>query len=431
MADYLPYPFELDSPDYTIVYEFIHRKIRCPEDQRSSKTVYDLLVHRSADSGDVRAAIKRIIDSPEFVSGKGRLFLNRCIYTAINPLHIDPSRREELKQLVLSLPKAHKNAQNGTTRRLRRQLHIYTESELYKSVLRQTKLMNATENDLLAELFGDLLQEYSFLYFPTMITPDIEALESNRKGRNGKSGADYDLTAGMRRRKLERICQMRQDLQNYWMERKHNRSGNPVNPTRLSNEQLDLSIREYHTRKKGSFREFSYQFRNRHRPEQTLDRCRLDVLEYMANPLGKLSSEQENHYKEKFQRALNGLGEGDGFMESTVIQAFKKILDEIMFATCEPDVRAQKLKREVEILTPCKFVGILLNLVLGCPKVIYTLEKRLASIFIYAEEKTLSAVSWLIQLFEYMNLAIVMNARHFLNFNYHEIGRMPESIVSE
>ena len=122
-----------DATDFDIVYSFIRDKVRPPIDQPTSEVVYNLLVHKQADRSVV-TALDRIVKHSNFDGEAGLLFINRCVYTAINLLHLDAQRHDDLKRLVKKLAAAPENGMNVTTNRLRRTLRRYVEDDKYQCV---------------------------------------------------------------------------------------------------------------------------------------------------------------------------------------------------------------------------------------------------------------------------------------------------------
>lgn len=410
--------------DREIIYRFIRDHTYGAATPTASDVIYKLLVDQQAPPV-IREALQRLVEQPSFSQKSGLLFINRCLYTAINPLHLDVARHGDIKTLVQRLAKAPDSAQNPTTRRLRRTLKAYIQDDMYQCLLRQARLdrpVPAAQETVL----GDLFPSYSFLYLPATLTPDIKHLEEDNHGTGHQRRS---LTSGIDRRKKDKIYQTRQQLTIYWVRRQRGEAIQAPNPTRLSNEELDLGIKLYHTRRPGSFRERAAHFSQRYRPEASVSECRAEVLGYMKQPLQLLPPQQRSTLGERFERSLMTMGEGDGIMRSTVIQAFKKILDEVMFAGHEPWQANRFLKRYVQQVSPSKFAAILLNLVLGCPMILYKLEERLTALYLHFETTTVASLDWLVQFFEYMHLALVMNFRYLSNHDNRDNGSIPPSIL--
>jgi hypothetical protein len=408
------------------VYNFIRAKARRPQDQLTSDVVFNLLVNKQGDRATVQA-LERIVKHPDFGGETGLLFINRCIYTAINPLHLDASRHDDLKRLVQKLASAPKVGLNPTTKRLRYTLQRYVGDEKYQCVLRQARLYRQpTEAEI--TVLGDLFPNYTFVYLRASITADIERFDDpaeqdqNCRRRN-------KLTRGMRLRQRERIYEVRRALNVY-----HDRSTRGVlmpgdNPTRLTNQELNEGIYTYNTRRRNSYRKQAEQFRQRYGPGYTVSECRADVLSYMNIPLQDLPPQHRDRFQEDFHRALQTMETTEGSMTATVIQAFKKILDNLLFAGYETRKAHFALERYVNAISPCKFAAILLNLVLGCPMVLHKLEERLTAIYIHHEKRAIQSLQWLVKFFEFMHLALVMNFRYFLTHDPRDNKRIPHSII--
>ncbi|NJL49833.1 MAG: hypothetical protein HC929_23540 [Leptolyngbyaceae cyanobacterium SM2_5_2] len=406
--------------DHEVVYSYIREIALGSGQHETSERVYKLLVDFSAPRNRlVQEALRRIVNAPDFGEIKGLLFINRCIYTAINPLHLDVARHDDLKRLVDRLAKAPSNAQNPDTRKLRRALHRYIQHDMYQCVRRQARLVEPSNQHREEEIFGDLFPRYSFLYFNGTITNDIKRLDAEKQRVKTPS---LRLSEGIRRHREKRIYQLRRDLSVYWEQRWQQSAQlvlNPThlsafNPTGLSNEELAQGIKLYNTHRPGNFREKASKFSRRYRPDANMSQCRDDVLAYMIQPLDMLTPQHKSRLVERFTHSLKSMESSSGVMKATVIQAFKKILDEMMFYRDNQSAQNfHSLKKYVREISPHKYAAILLNLVLGCPMIIHKLEERLTQIFFHYERMTIESVSWLVKLFEYIHLALVMNYRYF------------------
>jgi hypothetical protein len=410
--------------DRETIYRFIRDQTYGAATHTASDVIYKLLVDQQAPPR-VRESLQRLVEHPSFSQKQGLLFINRCLYTAINPLHLDVARHGDIKTLVQRLSHAPDSAQNPTTRRLRRTLKVYIQDDMYQCVRRQARLDRPVPSNQ-ETVLGDLFPSYSFLYLPATLTPDIQHLNEDEPASERQRRS---LTSGIARRKENKIYQTRQQLGTYWGQRHRGEASQASNPTRLSNQDLDLGIKLYHTRRPDSFRERAAQFSQRYRPEASVSECRSEVLGYMKQPLKLLPPEPRRTLEERFERSLITMGDGDGIMRSTVIQAFKKILDELMFAGYEPLQANRFLKRYVQQVSPPKFAAILLNLVLGCPMILYKLEERLTALYLHFETTAVSSLSWLVQFFEYMHLALVMNFRYLSTHDNRDNGSIPPSIL--
>ncbi|MEL6384651.1 MAG: hypothetical protein AAFQ89_19770 [Cyanobacteria bacterium J06626_18] len=416
----------LPPRDEEVVYDFIRDKTRSPLDRPTSEVVYALLVDKQADQ-EVVAALDRIVKRDDFSGDQGLLFINRCIYTAINPLHLDGSRHDDLKRLVESLKTAPEQAMNATTKKLRRTLRRYIEDEKYQCVLRQARLYENSEPDA-EPVIGNLFPDYSFLYVHAGVTRDIQNLDGRDRQTKDVSRR-IKLTEGIQRKRKEKIYALRTALNVYIDHHKKGTLQPGHNPTHLTDEELVKGLRCFNTAPQNSFRARAIQFRGRYTPGQTVHECRDDVLEYMSQPLSRLPHHRRELYQEKFHKALQDMETTNGAMRSTVIQAFKKILDSLMFVGYKANRAERLLEKHVQAISPCGFAAILLNLVLGCPMIFHKLEERLSSLYVRYEKQAVKSLTWLVQFFDYMHLALVMNFRYLMSHETREESQIPKSVI--
>ncbi|NJL47692.1 MAG: hypothetical protein HC929_09675 [Leptolyngbyaceae cyanobacterium SM2_5_2] len=190
----VPIQFRRES-DYDTVYEFINSKVSKPVDKPVSEVIYDLLVNGNVNETNVRLALERIVTQHDFDGLEGLQFINRCIYTAINPLHLDAARHDDLKRLVDKLAMAPSNAQNPNTRKLRRVLHRYIQHDMYQHIRRQARLIEPPMKGS-EKVIGDLLSNYSFLYVNATVTSDIKRLDTEDLWLNAHlSGSQREFSA--------------------------------------------------------------------------------------------------------------------------------------------------------------------------------------------------------------------------------------------
>jgi hypothetical protein len=410
--------------DQELIYSYILENARDVAGQDISECLFMLLVHLNAPRRrDVQEAVRQFITRSNLTDDEVLLFINRCIYTAINPLHLDQTRHDDLKRLVDRLTQAPEDAKNPDARRARRILHRYLKHDLYQRVRRQARLADPVSQED-EKALGDLFPHYSFLFIPGAVSDDIRRLDA---GKKPIAQPHLHLTEGMHRRKKDKIFSTRRDLSVYWVRRTHQSVAPIVNPTRLSNEELDLGIRTFNTRRPDSFKDRGHAFARQTHPNANMIQCRERVLDYMTQPLDCLALSHKNRLTDNFAQALKDMERESGIMQATVIHAFKKILDEMMFYKDKrTSIDLQNFKKYVSAITPLKYAAILLNLVLGCPMIIHKLEERLTKIYLQYEHAAIESLSWLVKFFEYMHLALVMNYRYY---DYNQQDDIPPSLL--
>jgi hypothetical protein len=410
--------------DQELIYGYIRENARGVAGQDISECLFMLLVHLNAPRRrDVQEAIRQVITRSNLTDDEVLLFVNRCIYTAINPLHLDQTRHDDLRRLVERLTQAPEDAKNHDARRARRTLHRYLKHDLYQCVRRQARLADPVSQED-EKALGDLFPHYSFLFIPGAVSDDIRRLDA---GKKPTVQPHLHLTEGMHRRKKEKIFSTRRDLSVYWGRRTHQSVMPIVNPTRLSNEELDLGIKTFHTRRPNSFKDRGQTFARQTHPNANMIQCRERVLDYMTHPLDGLALSHKNRMTDNFSQALKDMERDSGVMQATVIHAFKKILDEMMFYKDKrTSIDLQNFKKYVSAITPRKYAAILLNLVLGCPMIIHKLEERLTKIYLQYEHAAIESLPWLVKFFEYMHLALVMNYRYY---DHNQQNDIPPSLL--
>jgi hypothetical protein len=106
----------------------------------------------------------------------------------------------------------------------------------------------------------------------------------------------------------------------------------------------------------------------------------------------------------------------------TVINLFRRLLNTAFL----PELSTSSILRLRQLLDtsgPASMTTVLLSLVLACPMIRFELEKKLGFLYRYFEDSSIKAVQWVVDFFEHINLALVMNAKPIGYFSW--VSQLP------
>lgn len=392
------------------VYAYIHRLAtdvseRGGDARQARRAFQTLLWDRVAvDRRDVIEALDTVIASNEFDSEKGLQFINRCYYTICNPWHYRSDRVADLEWVIgqlQQLPEPRGN--NRLTVTLRRRLYAFKQSEYTIHLLRQLRLGGYEGyNDSRRQnrgVIGDVLPDYFYLYRSTTRTADIEELEQRDFNNDARR-------SGIGRKQLFKLKETYRSLDRYPETR--------FNPTALPDPEFQRVWQQYHPNRENGFTAKSHKFQNRIQAEIPLQASQPLIHEYLLQPIQDV---QALNTRKKLQHDIESIW--DSFeldaptMRSSVILAFERALNALFLPSLTKQ-SVQKFKALVHNIGFMQITNILLNLVLGCPMVRFSLEKKLGYLYSFFEDAAIATEAWLVRFFEYMNVALVMNAKQLI-----------------
>lgn len=348
---------------------------------------------------EVVQALERVIDSEEFQGERGLQFINRCYYTLCNPWHYRHERQPDLERVIGQLQQMRApKAENRLTLTLRRRMYAFKNSPYTACLLRQLRLGGyegySAANFQSRGIIGDVLPNYFYLYRSTTRTRDIEDLEER----------DWDFRhSGVAQKQKVKLRETYQFLKRF------DETG--YNPTTLPLEEFQAVRQHYHPERRDSFRSRSQSFVNSIRPEVPLQRSRLLVDEYLLQPVYNVPILGiQRKLRHDIQSIWDSFTLDVPTLNGIVILSFERALQSLLLPSFTAQ-SVQRFKAIVQHIGSMQITNILLNLVLGCPMVRFDLENRLGYLYQYFENSMIAMETWLIEFFEYMNVALVMNAR--------------------
>jgi hypothetical protein len=396
------------------VYDYIRWLAHNVPPERAMVAFYRLLCDRIAVGyPEVIVCLNQIIVAEEFDRESGLHFLNRSFYTICNPWHLDIEKVPYLDRLIEKLDHLPpSSAQDPLTRSLRRRLHEFNQSEYGSCLRRQIRLSSRYgkydyRHPNGQGLLGDYLPDYFYLYCSTTRTPDIEELEKATYDTPFKSGLGY--------KQSQKLEEMYRSLGKYRRLREQG-VNDLVNPTKLPVTIFEQGLVDYHPKRPHGFTARALALEKHIIPTTQYQVCRPQIQEYLMGAIEPLPKNiQGNLFRDLF-RALATLEEQVLMAGSTVISLFTRLLDAVFLPGFNTS-NILRFRRYLDNAGPVSITGILLSLVLACPMIRFDLEKKLGYLYRCFEEASLQSVQWVVDFFEHINLALVMNAKRIGYFS--------------
>ncbi|MGD1941112.1 MAG: hypothetical protein ACFB0G_07350 [Leptolyngbyaceae cyanobacterium] len=394
-----------------LIYKYIQQLAVFVPPGQAIKYFYKMFIDRTPldENGarrDIRDALEELLDMPEFSDEEALKFLNRCYYSIGNLWLMDVSKRPHLEKLVGRLDDLPGGrARNPYTARLRRLLHLFGQSRYAVLLRRQMDLGGYEGYDPFHRRrtgkVRDILADNFCLYRAATLSEDLQLLHEQTE----QSWWDTGIGSSQ----WFRLQETQQEIAFYRQQRGQGIK-DVFSPMRyISTEELDQCLTFYDPMRRNAL---SLRARNLCRKLKAASSTHISpqvVCDYLMASIRPLPEAIYKKLRRELLTALSRFEQGVAFVGVSVINLFRGLLDAI-FLPGSRDSEISVFQRFIEYAGPRKFVGVILSIVLPCPMVRFELEKKLGYLYSHHENERLEEVPWLLQFFEHINLAIVMNA---------------------
>ncbi|NEP62417.1 MAG: hypothetical protein F6K31_36715 [Symploca sp. SIO2G7] len=384
------------------VYGYIRCLARLKDSDDAIEAFYSLLfrgvvTHQEFNSNSVRTALVSILDSPD-ANEILPYVINRCFYTIGNLWRIDSHRHTALRSLVTQAKNLPKRKPTGRQiRRLVGAMETYVNNDnLYIPLQRQMRLLSEEEPMDEGVSLGHCFKDYFFIYESVAITRDIPL--------------HYRKSIQLQRQK--RAQQLNQQLCDYWQAYRQGMSGRMINPTRLDHGQLTDAIYSFHPERRGSYRHQARAFEAGVTDFRTTGEFVDPFYSYIMEPLLAVDDRYQTNRFSKLVKDVLADTAGPSRTPLTGIsinQMCTHLLKLLVSNTVDRPEMAH-FKRLVDTAGAKAMTAVLLKLVLFRRTIRSWFEDRFGILFHVRESFTLDKVAWLVDSFEYMNVALALNA---------------------
>ena len=385
------------------IYDYVRSLAALPTDE-AVDTFYRMLwsgnVHPRED---VKRALNQVVRSPDFKQDRLKV-INRCYYTLANPWHLQGDRGTAIANLIGQLDDKPSNsrAHDPLTKELRSALQAYRDSSSYTILQRHLYLLwdrEKPEVDLQVQgTFGNLFPEYFYIYEAGTQTPDIEKLGGN-------------LSSGVREKRNSRLMQYRNELCQFYVRAGRSPQTPPPNPTRLPAGELWKLINLYKPNNAESFVRQACQFKEETAKIDLTSNFKGAAYSHIMRPVRSLGRNETRWMSSEFQKVLTYIDDDVPLTPLVKIQVFRRLLD-VIFSSVDSCPGADRFWQLLSAVGHRMVTSILLNILLACGKIRYAMEKRFARLYYAHLDRDVEEVSWLVRIFEHINVALALNCNH-------------------
>ncbi len=383
------------------VYSYIRCLARLEDSEQAIDGFYKLLFQAVVtcpefDSKAVRSALMSILDSPD-ANDILPYVINRCFYTIGNPWRLESHRHQALRKLVSRASHIPEQKPKGRqVRRLLEAMEAYVANEqLYLPLQRQMHLLSEQTVEQSVS-FGDCFKDYFFIYESVAATRDIPL--QHRKG--------------IQLQRQKKAQHLHQQLNEYWQASRQGTHGQVINPTRLEHTQLKEAIRTFHPQRKGGYRHQAQTFEAGVSDFRTTGDFVAPFYDYIMEPLIQVDDRYGHNRFSKIVKQVLVDAAGNSQTPLTGIsinQMCTRLLKLLVSNTVDRPEMAY-FKKLVTTVGAKAVTAILLKIVLFRRTIRSWFEDRFGILFHIQESCALDKVAWLVESFEYMNVALALNA---------------------
>lgn len=414
LPDTTAYLIRPDTLEQRDLYTYI-RDLASFDDTDAIERFYRLLWDGNAHPNETVAnALKAVVMAPDFEQNSLNI-INRCYYTLINLWHMKADKGDALTELILWLEDMPASrAQNRVIRKLRAALQTYHQDQRYMVLKQHLRLIDSPddadvngchgdsgEDNTQSWYFGDLFQDYFFLYEAGTQTPDI-------------SNTAIPLNQGICYKRNQKLKQFGQDLNRFYVRSQHTDRASHANPTHLSDPELLGAIKLYRPKRPHSFKHQADHFQTSTRLVRSAGEFKHLLLDHVIQPIAQVGPRCQRRVEQVLQAAMTDFQTNVPLTQVVRIQMFSRLVNAIVSDNSEVGYSFYDL---VERVGTNFITSLLLNIVLSCKRVRFDLEKRFAYLYHQFFNTENEKLQWLMEAFDHMNVALALNAKYLGYFN--------------
>ncbi|HEY9852138.1 MAG TPA: hypothetical protein V6D28_21875 [Leptolyngbyaceae cyanobacterium] len=343
-----------------------------------------------------------------------KFVLNRCCHIMINRWQMHPQHQSAIPALISLFENSpvslgQYSYRSRSVRRLHELIKTFLQSEQYLTLRRLSQVMMETaevNSEAKTKPLGTLIRRYPYLYEHCLLSEDstYEQQESIRQ-MQAQAQAQFEVklsqyvTYQVRRAQVARA----QDPN------AAKRIIQPVkNPTLLTDGELFGAIKQYTGKVEGSYtyRDYAHSFLNHTSKTRSFRSFKDDLYSYLTTSIDPDYGKRQFN-KKLYNHLQNTLSHNDSQQvnEFLLIRTCTHLLN---FLVVHSNQQPQHFVF-IDLVANLGInitIGLLLKIILICRKVKPYLEKRFSILFNHYESDAGSAVMWLIQSLENLNVAL-------------------------
>lgn len=401
--------FRQATPHEQLLYEHllycVHEESPSKMLERFRRLFIDGIGYRDQE---IWLALEKIIVSKQ-VDQEFPYILNRCCHILINYWQMQPQMQGAIPELVALIenPPTYGIVPSRMGRRLQQLLRAFTATEEYMTLRRLSQVFaTATEptgNE--SKPLGTLIRRYPYLYEHCLLSED-SSYEHQQMVRQLKAQMQrrYEFNLSQYVTYQVRQAQMRRQTQAPASQRLIQVV---PNPTLLSDRELGLTLKHFVGKVEGgyTYQDLAHRFRTEISQVPSYKVFKDDFYQYLTSAINPAYGKRQFNDR-LYNQLKNTLPQSD----------FQKPNDLLLVRTCSQLLNHLVVESRqkpnhfvfVDLITNLGTTfttGLLLKIVLICPKVKPYLEKRFSILFNHYESFNRDGVPWLVKSLEQMNVA--------------------------
>jgi hypothetical protein len=345
------------------------------------------------------------------------LVINRCCHILINHWQLQPSGNSSIvgvslsneNRLIASLanPDPLPGKYSKTSRRLRQLLKIYLKSDDYQILNRLNIVLNGqtlSRDAIELEPLGKLITRYPYLYDHSLVSiertlENIQTVERIQQKLQDRQEADLSQYFTYQVRKARIKAQVGAEAAK--------NLPRIANPTLLPSRDLGTAFIQFAGKAEGgsSYQDLSHRFADRLQTKPTIKVFKRDLYKYLITGID--SSYGNRGFNERLSKTIDSILVDRDSQQLDEISQLRICTHVLNYLVVESSIKAQHfvLMDLINNLGAAATTGLLLKIVLICPKTKPLLESRLSILFHHYESSCCREVAWLVKSLEHWNVA--------------------------
>lgn len=366
------------------------------------------------DNEEIRNALGLIINS-KTVDQDFKFILNRCCHILVNSWQINPEFQKYVPELVALFGRLHPPSitANRTSRKIRLLVRDFVDTQQYYSLERLARVINENQQKKveIATSVGELINRYPYIYDHCLLTEETTE-DQRRTVRRMKAQSEkkFEVDISHYVTYQVRLAQMKRQQQQGLVVPK-NVIQRIENPTLLTDRELGVALKKFAGKVEGgyTYKELSRKFVNHVQDLSSYKSYKDSLYEYIASGVdpkyGKVNFNNKLFNNINNIMPQSHLQKPDEFLQ---LRTSTQLLNYLVVES-EQSMQHYVFVDMITNMGAASTIGLLLKIVLSCPKLKPFLERKFALLFKHYESFTRDGVPWLVRAMENLNIAFSTN----------------------
>ncbi len=392
-----------------VVYEHLQRLIKSETPEQLLTRFRSLFIEGASYSDNRVWATIEILAFESTAEQNFPLVINRCCHILINHWQLQPSGNISIDRLIaiLANPDPTSGKYSKITRRLRQLLKIYLTSDDYQILNRLNIVLNGqilNREAIELEPLGKLITRYPYLYEHYLVSTgrtleNVQTIERIQQKLQDRQEAELSQYFTYQVRKSRIKAQVGPEAAK--------NLPRIANPTLLPSKDLGIAFIQFAGKAEGgaSYQDLSHRFAARLQAKPTVKVFKRDLYKYLT--AGIDSSYGNRGFNDRLSKTIDNILVDRNSQQLDEVSLVKICTHLLNYLVIESSIKAQHfvLMDLISNLGAAATTGLLLKIVLVCPKTKSLLESRLSILFHHYQSSCCKDVVWLVKSLEHWNVA--------------------------